>query len=106
MKRRTFVAGLGAALAAPAVSRAAPAISDNLIKLGVLTDMSGMYSDGTGPGSVRGLMVHDMALMQVKTPAESKGEWDLYNVIGDIPGADAFPPFSPDCPLVAGKMKG
>jgi branched-chain amino acid transport system substrate-binding protein len=47
-----------------------------------------------------------MALMQVKTPAESKGEWDLYNVVSDIPGADAFPPFSPDCPLVAGKIKG
>jgi branched-chain amino acid transport system substrate-binding protein len=59
-------------------------------------------------GKVRedGLMVHDMALMQVKTPAESKGEWDLYNVVSDIPGADAFPPFSPDCPLVAGKIKG
>jgi branched-chain amino acid transport system substrate-binding protein len=52
-----------------------------------------------------GLMVHDMALMQVKTPAQSKGEWDLYNVVSDIPGADAFPPLSPDCPLVAGKIK-
>ncbi len=52
---------------------------------------------------VDGLMVHDMALMQVKTPAESKGEWDLYNVVGAIPGDQAFPPLSPDCPLVTGK---
>jgi branched-chain amino acid transport system substrate-binding protein len=50
---------------------------------------------------VDGLMVHDMALMQVKTPAESKGEWDLYTVLGAIPGKDAFPPLTPDCPLVA-----
>src|SRR5258708_18018529 len=28
-----------------------------------------------------GRMVHDMYLMQVKTPAESKGEWDLYKVL-------------------------
>ena len=31
-------------------------------------------------GKIRadGLMVHDMFLMQVKTPAESKGPWDYY----------------------------
>jgi branched-chain amino acid transport system substrate-binding protein len=50
---------------------------------------------------IDGLMVHDMALMQVKTPAESKGEWDLYNPLGAIPGAEAFPPPNPECPLVA-----
>jgi branched-chain amino acid transport system substrate-binding protein len=50
---------------------------------------------------IDGLMVHDMALMQVKAPEQSKSEWDLYNVIGSIPGKDAFPPPSPDCPIVA-----
>jgi branched-chain amino acid transport system substrate-binding protein len=50
---------------------------------------------------IDGLMVHDMALMQVKTPAESKGEWDLYNPLGAIPGVEAFPPPNPECPLVA-----
>ncbi len=50
---------------------------------------------------IDGLMVHDMALMQVKTPEESKGEWDLYNVLGTIPGAEAFPLLNPECPLVA-----
>ena len=48
-----------------------------------------------------GLMVHDMALMQVKSPGQSKGEWDVYNVVGSIAGKDAFPPPNPDCSLVA-----
>ncbi len=39
-------------------------------------------------GKVRadGRMVHDMYLAQVKTPAESKGEWDYYKIIRTIPG--------------------
>jgi len=37
-----------------------------------------------------GRMVHDMYLMQVKKPSESKGEWDLYNVVQTIPGAQAY----------------
>jgi hypothetical protein len=51
MKRRHFLVGLGAALAAPAVLRAAP---EQGLKLGVLTDMTGIFSDGTGKGSVTG----------------------------------------------------
>jgi branched-chain amino acid transport system substrate-binding protein len=37
-----------------------------------------------------GRMVHDMFLMQVKTPAESKGEWDYYKQVQVIPGEQAF----------------
>ena len=37
-----------------------------------------------------GRMVHDMYLMQVKKPSESKGEWDVYNVVQTIPGAQAY----------------
>ena len=37
-----------------------------------------------------GRMVHDMYLMQVKEPGESKGEWDVYKVLATIPGQDAF----------------
>lgn len=37
-----------------------------------------------------GRMVHDMSLMQVKTPAESKYEWDYYKLIQVIPGNQAF----------------
>ena len=43
-------------------------------------------------GHVRkdGLMVHDMMLMRVKTPEASKGAWDYYEKIADIPGVQAF----------------
>ncbi|MFC0135999.1 ABC transporter permease [Massilia eurypsychrophila] len=43
-------------------------------------------------GEIRpdGRMVHDMYLMQVKTPAESKYPWDYYKVIATIPGAQAY----------------
>jgi branched-chain amino acid transport system substrate-binding protein len=51
MKRRHFMIGLGATLAAPAVLRAAPSQG---LKFGVLTDMTGIFSDGTGQGSVIG----------------------------------------------------
>ena len=37
-----------------------------------------------------GRMVHDMSLMQVKMPAESKYEWDYYKLIQVIPGDQAF----------------
>ncbi|MFA5704102.1 MAG: ABC transporter substrate-binding protein [Advenella sp.] len=41
-----------------------------------------------------GLMIHDMYLMQVKTPEESKAPWDYYNVVEKIPGEKAFGPES------------
>ncbi len=48
-----------------------------------------------------GRMVHDMYLMQVKTPAESKGEWDLYKVLATVPGDEAFRPMDDGgCPHV------
>lgn len=37
-----------------------------------------------------GRMIHDMYLMQVKTPAESKAPWDYYKVIETIPGEQAY----------------
>lgn len=37
-----------------------------------------------------GRMVHDMYLAQVKTPAESTSEWDLYKIIRTIPGDQAY----------------
>jgi len=37
-----------------------------------------------------GRMVHDMYLMQVKTPAESKKPWDYYKVVQTIPGEQAY----------------
>jgi branched-chain amino acid transport system substrate-binding protein len=41
-----------------------------------------------------GRMVHDMYLMQVKKPEESKYPWDYYNVRQTIPAAEAFQPLS------------
>ncbi len=50
---------------------------------------------------VDGRMVHDMYLMQVKAPPESKGPWDLYKLLATIPGDEAFRPLSDSaCPLV------
>ncbi len=37
-----------------------------------------------------GRMVHDMFLMQVKSPSESRGEWDYYKQIAVIPGEQAY----------------
>ena len=53
------------------------------------TKINDMYAKG---GVVRpdGRMVHDMFLMQVKTPAESKAAWDYYKVVQTIPGDQAF----------------
>ena len=48
-----------------------------------------------------GRMVHDMLLVRVKTPQESKYPWDYYDVLETIPGKDAFRPLSDsDCPYV------
>jgi branched-chain amino acid transport system substrate-binding protein len=48
-----------------------------------------------------GRMVHDMYLMQVKQPEESKGEWDVYKVLAVIPGQEAFRSLAESaCPLV------
>ncbi|GMV54301.1 MAG: hypothetical protein AMXMBFR6_01060 [Betaproteobacteria bacterium] len=50
---------------------------------------------------VDGRMVHDMYLMQVKKPSESKYPWDYYHVRRVIPGDQAFLPLSKSsCPLV------
>lgn len=54
-------------------------------------------------GTVRtdGRMVHDMYLVQVKTPAESKGPWDLYKVLRTVPAEQtAVPLAASSCRLV------
>jgi len=48
-----------------------------------------------------GRMVHDMYLVQVKTPSESKGEWDVYKILATVPGDEAYRPLSAGgCSLV------
>ena len=46
------------------------------------------------------LMVHDLMLVQVKTPEESKYPWDYYKILAHISGEQAFGPPNPACPLV------
>ncbi|MCX7135447.1 MAG: ABC transporter substrate-binding protein [Proteobacteria bacterium] len=48
-----------------------------------------------------GRMVHDMYLMQVKKPSESKYPWDYFTVKATIPAAEAFLPLAQSkCSLV------
>jgi branched-chain amino acid transport system substrate-binding protein len=59
-----------------------------------------------GPTVIRkdGRAVHAMYLFQVKTPAQSHGEWDLYNLVATIPAAEAFRPLGEGgCSLVTEK---
>lgn len=46
----------------------------------------------TKNGKIRpdGRMVHDMFLMQIKSPVESKYPWDYVRVVGVAPGSDVF----------------
>ncbi len=57
----------------------------------------------THGGHIRedGHLMRDMYLAQVKTPAQSKGEWDLFRIVRTIPAADVTWPLSDSkCPLV------
>lgn len=57
----------------------------------------------TRDGHIRddGRTLRENYVFRVKTPAESKGEWDLYTQIATIPAAEAFAPADPKaCPLV------
>ena len=48
-----------------------------------------------------GRMVHDMLLVQVKSPSESRYPYDYYKVLATIPGDQASRPLSEsDCPLI------
>ncbi|MGI4848486.1 MAG: ABC transporter substrate-binding protein [Janthinobacterium lividum] len=63
--------------------------SDKAIAKFKSTPVNDMYAkNGLTRGD--GSMVHDMYLMQVKTPAESKYPWDYYKVVQAIPGDQAF----------------
>ena len=53
------------------------------------TKINDAYTKG---GYIRadGRMVHDMYLMQVKTPAQSVEPWDYYNVVQTLKGEEAW----------------
>jgi branched-chain amino acid transport system substrate-binding protein len=71
----------------------------------VMAKMKEMPTDDPlfGKGVIRadGRKIHDAYLFEVKKPAESKGEWDLYKLVSKIPGDQAFRPLDQGgCPLV------
>ena len=71
----------------------------------VVAKMKEMPTDDPlfGKGTIRidGRGIHPAYLFEVKKPSESKGEWDLYKLIGTTPGDQAFRPLSESkCPLV------
>lgn len=73
----------------------------------VVDAMKAMPTDDPlyGKGTIRadGRKIHPLYLLQVKAPAESKGEWDAFKIIGTIPTNKAFRPLADGgCPLVAG----
>jgi branched-chain amino acid transport system substrate-binding protein len=48
-----------------------------------------------------GLLEHEMYIVQVKTPAESKGDWDYYKILKTMSGEEAFGKLADStCPLV------
>ncbi|MCC8936589.1 ABC transporter substrate-binding protein [Bradyrhizobium sp. Arg68] len=64
------------------------------------TPVQDMFAQG---GKIRadGRMVHDMYVMQVKSPQESKYPWDYYKLVSTIPGDEAFRPLAEtECPLL------
>ncbi|HEY1132573.1 MAG TPA: ABC transporter substrate-binding protein [Roseateles sp.] len=64
------------------------------------TPINDFYTKGT----IRkedGRGIHDMFLMQVKSPKESTEPWDYYKVVSRIPGAEAYTALADSkCPLV------
>jgi branched-chain amino acid transport system substrate-binding protein len=48
-----------------------------------------------------GRMLHDMLLGRIKAPSESHAPWDYYDILGVVPGKDAFRTLAAShCPLV------
>jgi branched-chain amino acid transport system substrate-binding protein len=62
------------------------------------TKINDMFAKG---GYIRadGVMVHDMYVMQVKSPQESKYPWDYYKLLKVMSGEEAFGPITGACPL-------
>lgn len=56
-------------------------------------DFFGQQATVRGDGRV----LLDVNLYQVKTPAESKGRWDIYNWVATLPASQAYGDISPQC---------
>jgi branched-chain amino acid transport system substrate-binding protein len=74
--------------------------ADTVMKWMKSNKIDDMFAKG---GYVRedGRMIHDMYLMQVKTPKESKKRWDYYKVVATLPGDQVYTKLSEStCKLV------
>lgn len=67
------------------------------------TRISDMF---TRNGYIRadGVMIHDMYVMQVKSPKESRYPWDYYKLIRTMPGEEAFGPITGACSFAPAKQ--
>jgi len=70
----------------------------------VVAQMKAMPTDdplfGHGEIRVDGRAIHPMYVFKVKAPAESKGDWDVLDLLDTIPEDQAFKPLDPACFLV------
>ncbi len=70
----------------------------------VVAQMKAMPTDDPlfGKGTIRpdGRKIHPMYLLEAKTPAQSKGDWDYFNVLATVPADEAFRPIAQGgCPI-------
>ncbi len=62
------------------------------------------FATKNGKVRIDGRVLRNLYLLQVKKPEQSKGKWDIYNVVATVPGEEAFRPLNAGgCPLVAAK---
>jgi branched-chain amino acid transport system substrate-binding protein len=74
--------------------------------LAIVDKMKALPTDDPlfGAGSIRkdGRVLHPVYLMKVKTPEESRGDWDFFKLVSTIEADKAFRPLEAGgCPLVA-----
>jgi len=86
-----------------AVQEAGTDDADAVMKVLKKTKINDVFAKG---GYIRadGRMVHDMYLMQVKKPEDSKYPWDYYQLKKVIPAEEAFQPLAlSTCPMLKKK---
>ncbi|RUM27184.1 ABC transporter substrate-binding protein [Rhizobium vallis] len=83
-----------------AVQKAGTDETDAVAKLLHEMPVDDVFGRG-GTVGANGRMIHDMYLLQVKKPSESKEPWDYFNVLATIPGKEAYiDPAKSGCDLV------
>jgi branched-chain amino acid transport system substrate-binding protein len=85
-----------------AVKAAGTTDSDKVMAELKRTRINDMFTHG---GYIRadGATIHEMYVMQVKSPQESKYPWDYYKLVRTMSGEEAFGPITGLCPLAPKK---